>query len=183
MTESNAHLPDQIFPADALHTASRDAIWRVAHTKSRREKKLVQYMTVHNMAYYLPLLKRRQPGQKRTRLSYVPAFGNYVFIKVSDHEWHKLIRSHHIARIIEVKDQARLVKELLNLQSAMGMEEKLYPYDYLSTGQKVRIIQGPMQGLEGVVERKKTGFRLVLNVSSIFQSVAMDIDAQLVEPL
>jgi transcription antitermination factor NusG len=102
---------------------------------------------------------------------------------VSDHERHRAIRSNHIARILEVKDQTRLVKELQNLQSVMALEEKVYPYDYLEKGQRVRIIEGPMQGLEGVVERKKTGFRLVLNVSSIFQAVAVDIDSDLVEPI
>jgi hypothetical protein len=33
------------------------------------------------------------------------------------------------------------------------------------------------------VEKKKSGYRLVLSVSSLFQAVAMDIDAQLVEPV
>lgn len=183
MTESTVHLPDQIFPADALHLSSEGATWRVAQTKSRREKKLAQFLAAHHLAYFLPLLKRRQPGQRRTRFSFVPAFGNYVFIRVTDHERHLALRSNLIARMIEVQDQARLVLELTHLQTALGMEEKVYPYDYVDQGQWVQVIQGPLQGLIGVVERKKPGFRLVVNITGIFQAVAVDIDADLVEPL
>lgn len=183
MTESPAQMPSQLFPDDVLQTPSGGTTWRVVHTKSRREKKLAQFLFAHNIGYYLPLLKRRQPGQKRHRYSYVPAFGNYVFIKATDDERHLAMRSNHIARVIEVQDQARLVRELKQLQAALVLEEKVYPYDYLSQGQRVRIKEGPLKDLEGVVERKKAGFRLVLNVSSIFQAVAMDIDAELVEPL
>ena len=183
MTESLAQMPDQLFPVDVLQAPSSEATWRVAHSKSRREKKLAQFLVAHNIGYYLPLLKRRQPGQKRNRFSYVPAFGNYVFIKATDHDRHQAMRSNHIARVIEVQNQSRLVRELQQLQAALVVEEKVYPYDYLSQGQRVRIKEGPLKDLEGVVERKKAGFRLVLNVSSIFQAVAMDIDADLVEPL
>ncbi len=183
MTESIDHLPDQLFPADALHSHSSGATWRVAHTKSRREKKLAQFLVAHNIAYYLPLLKKRQPGQRRARFSYVPAFGNYVFVKVTDQERHFALRSNLIARMIEVQDQSRLVRELINLQTALVMEEKVYPYDYVSQGQWVRVIQGPMQGLVGVVERKKSGFRLVVNVTGIFQAVAVDLEADMVEPI
>ena len=181
MTIGVDQLPQQMYPADVLHTDSWECPWRIVLTKSRREKKLAQYMAAHNLAYYLPLLKRRQPRQKRARFSYVPAFGNYVFVKVNDRDRHQIVRSNHIARIIEVKDQSRLAAELLRLQSTMVVEEKVYPYDYVSKGHKVRVKEGPMQGLEGVVERKKKGFRLIINITSIFQAVAIDVEADLVE--
>ena len=183
MTTSLDHLPEQLYPEDILYAASNGATWRVAQTKSRREKKLAHYLAEHAIGYYLPLLKRRQTGQKRNRYSFVPAFGNYVFIKASDNERHAIIRSHHVARMIEVLDQARLINELRQLQTALVMEEKVYPYDYIAQGQRVRVVEGPLRGIEGIVEKKKGGYRLILSVSSLFQAVAMDIDAQLVEPV
>jgi transcription antitermination factor NusG len=183
MTASPDHLPAQLYPQDILYAPPNGALWRVAQTRSRREKKLACYLAEHDIGYYLPLLKRRQAGQKRNRYSFVPAFGNYVFIKAGDNERHQIIRSHHVARMIEVQDQARLIKELRQLQTVLVMEEKVYPYDYITQGQQVRIVEGPLRGIEGIVEKKKSGYRLVLSVSSLFQAVAMDIDAQLVEPV
>jgi len=183
MTQSPAQIPQQIFPDDVLQAPVNGATWRVAHTKSRREKKLVDFLTAHGIAYYLPLFKRRQPGQKRSRYSFVPAFGNYVFVKATDSQRFEALRSNHIARFIEVRDQQRLVHELQQIQSALVLEERVYPYDYVSQGQQVRIMEGPFKGLEGVIAAKKSGYRLVLSVASIFQSVALDIDAEDVEPL
>ena len=183
MTTSLDYLPEQLYPDNVLYTPPNGSLWWVAQTRSRREKKLAHYLTEHDIGYYLPLLKRRQAGQKRKRYSFVPAFGNYLFIKASDNERHQIIRSHHMARMIEVQDQARLINELRQLQTVLVMDEKIYPYDYITKGQLVRIVEGPLRGIEGIVEKKKSGYRLVLSVSSLFQAVAMDFDAELVEPV
>ena len=183
MTQSPDRNPEQLYPPDALSLGHDGHRWRVAQTKSRREKKLAEFLAEQAIAYYLPLIKRKQPSGKRTRFSFVPAFGNYVFVKASDNQRYLAFRSNHVARFIEVRDQERLVRELLQVRTALSAEDRVYPYDYVSQGQRVRIARGPLRDLEGVVQRKKGGYRLVLSVSSILSAVAMDIEAELVEPI
>jgi transcription antitermination factor NusG len=61
--------------------------------------------------------------------------------------------------------------------------QKFEPYRGLAFGQKVRINAGALQGLEGVLVRNANGLRVVITVDLIQQSVAVELDADAVEPL
>ncbi|MFP4167970.1 MAG: transcription termination/antitermination NusG family protein [Desulfonatronovibrionaceae bacterium] len=176
--------PEQAFPENVLKMPlSEERPWRIAHVKSRREKALAAFLAGHSTPYFLPLIKKRQPGQARKRYSLVPIFTGYIFFMADNAQRYQALTSGQIANIIEIKDQARLVHELVQVKEALQGEMPVYPYDYVREGQMVRITQGPMQNLQGIVESKKNNYRLILRVSCIMQAVAMDIDADWIEPL
>jgi transcription antitermination factor NusG len=50
------------------------------------------------------------------------------------------------------------------------------PWPYLEVGHVVRIEEGPLQGLTGIVLKIKSGLKLVLSVSLLQRSVAVEID-------
>ncbi len=50
------------------------------------------------------------------------------------------------------------------------------PWPYLEVGHVVRIEEGPLQGLSGMVLKIKSGPKLVLSVSLLQRSVAVEID-------
>ena len=58
---------------------------------------------------------------------------------------------------------------------------ELDPCPYLSAGDRVRIVRGPLRGLEGILIEKKNKYTFVLSVDLIQQSVACEIDAADVE--
>jgi transcription antitermination factor NusG len=45
----------------------------------------------------------------------------------------------------------------------------------LTVGQRARIRSGALAGMEGVVVRKKNGFRVVLTLDHIMQSIAVEV--------
>src|SRR5262249_39999295 len=61
-----------------------------------------------------------------------------------------------------------------------GLE--MYPHPYLRQGDRVRVVEGPLAGLEGVFVREKpnTG-RLVLSIDLIRSIVAVELDWAFVE--
>jgi transcription antitermination factor NusG len=59
---------------------------------------------------------------------------------------------------------------------------RVEPHSYLVVGERVRINAGPLAGMEGVLIRKKNSFRVVLTLSLIMQSVAVELDADDLEP-
>ncbi len=175
--------PVQLYPEYLLSDNDQETKWRIAHVKSRREKKLVQFLSQNQIGYYLPLLKRRQNNKNRLRYSLMPLFTGYVFFKSTDYQRYLAMTSNHIARVIEVRDENRLVHELQQIKMALSLDLPMYPFDYIQEGQRVFIKRGPMKGIEGIVTKKKKNYRLILNVSSIFQSLAVDVDSDLVEPI
>jgi transcription antitermination factor NusG len=175
--------PESFFPVNILSVSQKEKPWRVAHTKSRREKALAHYLRQTEIGYYLPMFKKRQPGQNRSRFSLMPVFNGYLFFRADEFERHKALRSNHIARIIEVGDEEKLIDELLQIQKMLSGNTPVYPYDFINEGQRVRVKNGPLKDLEGWIVRKDRKLRLVISVESIMQSVSVTIDADQVEPV
>ncbi len=174
--------PESLYPADILNTIPKDKPWRVAHTKSRREKALAHYLARAGIGYYLPMFSRQQSGNKRVRYSLIPVFNGYLFFQADDVDRHKAMRSNHIARIIDVGDENKLIQELSQIEKAISGNTKVYPYDFICKGQWVRVKKGPLKGVEGRIVRKDNNYRLVLSVESIMQSICVSIEADQVEP-
>jgi len=158
-------------------------LWWVAHTKSRREKALADFLTLRKVGYYLPLTKKRQPNNRRERYSLIPLFNGYLFFKGNRENRYTAYTSNHIARVLEVKDQERLRTELNHIYQALAANALLSPCDFFSEGQRVRVTHGPLKDIEGVIDRKNGNCRLVLSVSSIGQSLSLNVEAEIVEPV
>jgi transcription antitermination factor NusG len=183
MTLTETQNPEQLYPENAFELEVEQRPWRIAHTKSRREKALAFFLYSKNIAYYLPLFKKRQQSKKRVRFSFVPVFTGYLFFKADNTQRYDALTSNHIANIIEIKDQKHLISELNEIHKALSIDAPLYPFDFVKQGQEVEIKRGPMKGLRGIIQRKEKNFRLVLNVSGIFQALAVNVDADYVEPI
>ena len=159
MTISLSQNPEPLFPADILSTIQKDKSWRVAHTKSRREKALAHYMARAGIGYYLPMFIKQQSNDKRVRSSLIPVFNGYLFFQADDFDCHKAMRSNHIARIINVGDEIKLIHELSQIEKALSGNTKVYPYDFIHKGQWVRVKKGPLKGVEGRIVRKDNNCR------------------------
>lgn len=175
--------PEPMFPKDLLSAGYVSQTWFVAQVKSRREKALADFLFRRSIGYYLPLIQKRQSSVKRVRYSLVPIFPGYVFVNTNEAGRYTALTSNHIGRIIEVSDSERLLRELDRVNRVLSADMPVYPVDFLNVGQRVRVKKGPMKDVEGIIIRKNKQFRLVLTVTSIMQSISMEIDADIVEPL
>jgi transcription antitermination factor NusG len=57
------------------------------------------------------------------------------------------------------------------------------PWPFLKVGQRVRIMEGALEGLEGILLKSRAGSRLVVSVDLLQRSVAVEIDAAWVKPV
>ena len=73
-------------------------------------------------------------------------------------------------------------QEIEAIQRAVGGPSQIEPYPFLKCGKRVRVIRGSLEGVEGILVRKKNLFRLVLSVDMLAQSVAVEVHASDVEP-
>ncbi|MFP4257291.1 MAG: transcription termination/antitermination NusG family protein, partial [Desulfobacterales bacterium] len=177
MTISPSENPEALFPPDLLETDNPQKPWRIAHVKSRREKALAGFLAKKGIGYYLPMVTRKQSSRtNRVRYSLVPVFPGYIFLRADDSDRHTVFRTNQIATIIEVPDPDTLVHELKQIRAALTGDMPVYPVDFLSVGQRVRVKKGPMKDVEGVIVRKDRHFRLVLSVTAIAQSVSVELD-------
>jgi transcription termination/antitermination protein NusG len=160
------------------------ANWFAAYTHSHHEKRVASHFGERGIESFLPLYSTRRRWKNRCEMNLeLPLFPNYVFVHIDPRER---------VRVLEVPGVQSLVGfgrtpaplphfEIEALRAGLG-QRGVEPHPYLVIGERVRIKAGPMTGLEGVLVRKKNNFRVVLALDVIMRSVAVEVDADDLEP-
>lgn len=157
--------------------------WWVAHTRSRHEKALAEELERLRLACYRPLCQRvtRSRATRRVSKSLVPVFPGYLFFVADDEGRYRAMATNHIARTIPVTDVDELARQLRQVDRALRAGEPLARSSRLVEGDAVRVVAGPLAGVEGVVRSWRSPLRVVLNVDILGQSVVVEVDADLIE--
>jgi transcription antitermination factor NusG len=161
------------------------AKWFAAYTNSRHEKCVASQFAERRIESFLPLYAMRHRWRNRCEmLVELPLFRNYVFVRIDPRE---RVRVLEVPGVLSLVGFGRVLAplpdfEIEALRSGLA-HRKIEPHPYLVIGERVRIKAGPMAGMEGVLVRKKNNFRVVLALDVIMQSVAVEVDADELEPL
>ncbi len=59
---------------------------------------------------------------------------------------------------------------------------KAEPHPYLSNGDSVRIVAGPLVGVTGILTRRKQEYRVVLSIEAIMRSIVVEVSEFDIEP-
>lgn len=179
--EPDVHPADLFEPAPGGELAGRP--WWVAHTRSRQEKLLARHLRAQDVPCYLPQRERRTTSGGKVRTAHLPLFPGYVFLRGAGAERLAAYGSGVVVRLLEVPDQAAIERELGALWRLQSSGAPLVPWQYLGPGDEVEIVDGPLKGWTGTVLREKGSLRLVVSVTFLRQSVAAEVDREIVAPL
>jgi len=157
--------------------------WWVAHTKSRNEKALANELVRKDISYFLPMRWKMTVRNRRKFKSLLPLFSGYLFFCGDERQRIELLKTNRVANLIDVKDQQRLLGELLQIEQAVEAGVDLTPHEYIKKGQRCRVLTGSLAGLQGIVIRTKTTARLVLQVDMLGQAASVEIDTDMIEPV
>lgn len=74
-------------------------------------------------------------------------------------------------------------EELEAIRRIVGSNRVVEPWPFLRVGQRVRLVGGSLDGLEGFLVELKKNRRLVVSVTLLQRSVAVTLDQERVEPV
>ena len=161
--------------------------WYAVYTKSRCEKVIDLRLKVMGIDSFLPLYRCRRRWKDRTKTVDLPLFSSYLFVKTipKSEQYYDVLDIPEVAAIVGNSECPIPVpdSEIQAIKCIVSSGVILEPLTKIITGCPVRIIRGPLCGLEGVVESCGTNNRIVINVKAIGQSVSLDIDILDVELL
>jgi len=169
--------------ADLFEMSGVSQQWYVLHAKPRREKKVAGCCAELGIRHYLPLRRSITRSGGRVFRFDVPLFPGYVFCCCDWGGRHQILRTNHVANLLEVGDEPQLLHELQNIYLALAANAGLVPCAHLERGARVRVVRGPLTGAEGTIVRRRSEFSLVMSVSMLGSSVAVEIDEGDVEAL
>ncbi len=174
---------DRIVDADPFLCDDPNKRWCVLYTRSRREKKIAEQCRRFGIRHYLPLRKSITGRRGRRYAAMVPLFPGYVFVYMDWADRRRLFQTNHVAQAIDVLDQEKLLSELRDIRQVEESGSFLHPVSKIAKGKRVRILDGPLAGLEGTISRLKGKSCVVIKVDIIHQAVACEIDTGMVVPV
>lgn len=155
--------------------------WWVGHTKARNEKAFAWDLYRRQVPYFLPMVERATFSGGRKRRGMRPLFGGYVFFCGDDTIRYAAMTTDRLCQIIEVKDQAKLIRELSQLHRVIREGNELDAYPDLAVGARCRVRTGPLEGIEGIVVRRDGKLRFVLSVTMLGRGAELQIEPELIE--
>ena len=148
--------------------------WSVAHVRSRQEKLLARELLQKQIAFYLPQMERLTERASRRFRSYVPLFAGYLFFRGGDAARDAVLRHAAVARVIDVDDQELLTAQLEQIRRLQLAGASFEIYEELVPEDPVTITEGPFRGYRGAVVRSGRGDRLVVSISVLRKSIAVE---------
>lgn len=136
---------------------------------------------------YLPAYQEIHQWKDRRKRVDVPLFPGYVFVRFGEGPGRRLavLQTAGVLRLLgrggelEPVDNAELEAVRLLLKS----NSRCVAHPFLREGARVRVKRGALAGIEGILTRLKNQSRLVISVTLLAQSVAVEVDAASVEVL
>lgn len=173
-------------PVEAVRSPSDTAEWPwyALRVKPKFEKAVAQSLAAKGFDSYLPLYKERRRWSDRVKVVELPLFPGYVFCNLDVRRRLPALQTPGVLHFVCFDGEPAPVErsEIEALQCAAGSGAALAPWPYLREGQRVVVARGPMKGLSGILLKVRNEFRLIISVTLLQRSVAVEIDRETVRP-
>jgi transcription antitermination factor NusG len=159
--------------------------WYAVSVRPRHEKLVTRHLEYQGLNCFLPVYRSVRRWKDRRKELDMALFPGYVFVNVKAHDRLGVLRAPGVLRFVTFQGQPATVpdSEIRALESSVFAGLRPQPHPYLRQGRKVRVKSGPLVDAEGIMIRRKEGFRLVLSIELIMRSVMLEVDEADVEPL
>jgi transcription antitermination factor NusG len=114
----------------------------------------------------------------------LPLFPGYVFCRFHPELLLPVVTTPGVVQIVGAGKHPRPIadEEIVAIQRMLLSGGDVEPWPYLKAGQKVRILDGPLFGVEGILVEVKNRRRLVVSVHLLQRSVAVEVDRDCIGP-
>lgn len=163
--------------------------WYALWTHSHCEPLVCEQLIAKGFEAFLPTIHTWSRHGRSRRLIRVPLFPGYLFVRhrMDKRSYIEIQKTRGLARILgERWDRPAIIAdaEIEAVQRALDTDLPVLPHPYLREGQRVRITDGPLAGVEGIlVQSKPNKGLLVLSVNLLQRSVAVEVECTVVIPI
>jgi len=157
---------------------SPEGNWYALYTCPRHEKVVAQQIERRSFRCFLPLYRSVRRWKDRRKELELALFPGYVFVRMALENRLQVLQLPGVVRLVSFNGQPAVLpaQEIEALQGRLSGVMRAEPHPYLRKGRRVRVRSGPMQGLEGILVRRKECCRVVFSIDLIMRSVAVEVD-------
>jgi transcription antitermination factor NusG len=157
--------------------------WWALYSRHQHEKQVAERLQAKGYETFLPVYESVRRWKDRRKVITLPLFPGYVFVRGMLDRRLGILSTPGVHMILSLGDAAAVIpeEEIQSVRRSLDAKYAVEPHPYLNCGDRVRVTRGALEGIEGILIRKKNMFRLVLSVEMLAQSVSMEIEATDVE--
>jgi transcription antitermination factor NusG len=166
-------------------TSSDGQRWYALQVRARWENSTASQLSGKGYGTFLPTFKGKRGRNGRSKEQTMPLFPGYVFCQFDVFNRLPILMTPGVLAVvgrgripIHVEDS-----EIASLQMMISSGLPAEPWPYLEVGQRVRIEEGALSGLEGILVSFNGGSRIIVSVSLLRRSVSLEIDRFSVGPV
>jgi transcription antitermination factor NusG len=159
--------------------------WFAVFTTPRHEKRVEEHFRVREIESFLPLCRIRREWKDGSKVTIqIPLFPNYIFVRIERNERVPVLEVPGVLSIVGGGRESMSIpgSYIYGLQEGLR-QGKIEPHSHLAAGMRVRIRSGVMAGMEGILLRKRSDFRVVLTLQMIMKSVKVEVELDEIEPI
>ena len=152
--------------------------WFAIMARTGREKSSTLLLENAGYECLLPVSKYTRHWSDRKKEVEVPLFPGYLFCRMDPYNRLPVLMTPGVIQIVGAGKTLIPVEEeeIAAIQRVVKNGLATMPWPYLQVGHVARIEEGPLRGMTGIIVRIKSGMKLVLSVSLLQRSVAVEID-------
>ena len=167
-----------------MHAELNRCHWYALQVKTRWERSTARLLSGRGYQTILPTFKRVKLSGRNSKWVTAPLFPGYVFCQFDANNRLPVLITPGVVSVVRRGSTLAPVQdsEITAIQKLVSTGVRAEPCQYLEEGQSVRIEGGPLEGVEGIFLNLKGGHRVVVSVSLLRRSVAIEIDRFHVSP-
>ena len=160
--------------------------WYAVYTRSKHEKKSAQLLTEQGIEAYVPLRRVIRQWSDRRKLVLEPVIRGYIFVHVDRSHYEKVLSTDGVVRYVWFNGKPAVIpeKQINTLKAVVGSDVEIESLpEILKPGVLVRVIAGPLAGLEGELLRIAGKQKVVVRLHALQQMLAVTLSPLLLEPV
>ncbi|HEY6943682.1 MAG TPA: transcription termination/antitermination NusG family protein [Candidatus Acidoferrum sp.] len=159
--------------------------WYALQLRSRWESSTATLLSCKGYQTFLPTYKKTKRDSSRSKELQSPLFPGYLFCRFNVCDRLPVLITPGVISVVGTGRVPIPVEEseIEAIQRMVATGGHVEPFPYLEVGQLVRIEDGALSGIQGVLTSFKGSQRIVVSISLLRRSVALEIDRSAVSPI
>jgi len=156
-----------------------ERFWYVLYTRARCEKKVTMRLNEIDIKSFLPMQKVLRIWSDRKKYLEQPLFPSYVFVFANAKERYQSLTPYGVVRMVSFCGKPAVIpnSQIEAVSRILRNGFKPQPGQHFTAGAKVEIVEGPLRGLVGYLIQIRKQNRFLVNIDTIRQSLAVEIDS------
>ena len=159
--------------------------WYAVQTRPRHEKRVAEQLRAKYVETFLPVHRCRHKWRNGVLADLeLPLFPGYLFAHAPGSERIRLLQLPGIVGLAASASHPTAVPDDdIDALRKITVSLRAEPHPFLNVGDRVRIVAGPLAGLEGILMRRKLAMRVILSIQIIMRSIAVEVSEFDIEPV